>query len=127
VIDTNLLVAARWNKKSSSKKIIELCLEGVITPIYSKQIKDENLYILGKVKAPKEYLDDVLKFYQKGLKVEPKKKVTASKDYSDNRFLEAAIEGNADYVITNDSDLLILKKYEDVKIIRPKNFLRLMP
>ncbi|MBD3388074.1 MAG: putative toxin-antitoxin system toxin component, PIN family [Candidatus Altiarchaeales archaeon] len=128
VLDTNLLVAGRWNKRSSSSKILELCLKGTLTPVYTSEIKKENLYILGKVKPPKEYMDMIGKFYKKGKRVKsPKNRITASVDKSDNRFLEAAVSGRADYVISNDHHLLDLKEYDGIRILRPAAFMRMFP
>ncbi|MFH1787758.1 MAG: putative toxin-antitoxin system toxin component, PIN family [Candidatus Altiarchaeota archaeon] len=126
VLDTNLLVASRWKRSSSSARILDLCIAGELKAVYTSQIKDENLFILGKVKPPKDYLDKVLKFYGKSVKLEAGEKITACPDPSDNRFLEAAVAGNADYVITNDHHLLDLKEYEGIKIIRPGTFTRML-
>lgn len=126
VLDTNLLVAGRWKKTSSSAKILDLCISGELKAVYTSQIKDENLFILGKVKPPKDYLDKILKYYRKSVKVKAGKKITACPDPSDNRFLEAALAGKADYIITNDHHLLDLKKYEGILMIRPGKFTKML-
>ena len=126
VLDTNLLIAGRWNKNSSSARILDLCILGELQAVYTSQIKDENMFILGKVKPPKDYLDKVHEFYRKSEKVTAGEKISACPDPSDNRFLEAAIAGKADYVITNDHHLLDLKEYESIKMIRPGTFTRML-
>lgn len=50
-------------------------------------------------------------------------KVTASRDPDDNKFLEAALAGRADYVVTGDKDLRDLEEHEGVKIRFPEEFL----
>ncbi|MFH1448410.1 MAG: putative toxin-antitoxin system toxin component, PIN family, partial [Candidatus Micrarchaeota archaeon] len=127
VIDTNLLIAGRWNRRSSSKRILDICLEGAVQGVYTPQIKDENLYILGKVKAPKEYLDKVIRFYNlsKRAKYE-EKRVTASRDFSDNRFLEAALAGKADYIISSDRHLLELEEFRGIRIVKPSEFIKII-
>ncbi|HIH31895.1 TPA: putative toxin-antitoxin system toxin component, PIN family [Candidatus Woesearchaeota archaeon] len=56
--------------------------------------------------------------------VEPKEKIAIIKDDpTDNKFIEAAIEGKADFIITNDKHLLKIKQFRNVKIITPKEFL----
>lgn len=124
VLDTSLLVAGRWNPGSSSNRILELVVKGGVDAVYSPEIKEENLFILGKVRAPKEFIDRVLRFYDRSRIIRPSKKINASVDPSDNRFLEAAVEGGADYVVSNDRHLLDLKEYAGVKIVRPTEFLR---
>jgi len=124
IVDTNLLVAGRWRPNSNSDKIIQLCLDGKLKAVYTAQIKDENLHILEKVRAPKGYIDRVLKFYQNSERVKPKKKMTACRDPSDNRYLEAAVEAKADYVVTSDRHLLELEKIEQAEILRPTQLLK---
>jgi uncharacterized protein len=126
VLDTNLLIAGRWNKKSSSLKIIDLCIKGSLNAVYTRQIKDENLFILSKVKAPRDYLEKIRLFYESGRLVEAGERIRASVDDSDNRFLEAAVAGKADYVLSNDHHLLDLGEYEGIRIVRPGKFTRMM-
>jgi putative PIN family toxin of toxin-antitoxin system len=45
-------------------------------------------------------------------------------DPSDDIFLAAALEGQADYIVTLDRHLLSLKQYHGVQILRPASFLR---
>lgn len=44
-------------------------------------------------------------------------------DPADNIFLECAVDGNADYIISGDKHLLDLKTYSDIQILNPKAFL----
>jgi len=47
-----------------------------------------------------------------------------SMPYADNRILECALTGKADFIISGDHHLLDLGEYEDIKIVGPKGFLR---
>ena len=51
--------------------------------------------------------------------------IDASRDVDDNRILETAYIGKAKYIISGDKDLLVLKKYEDIKILNPSDFLKI--
>ncbi len=53
----------------------------------------------------------------------PTKSVKVCRHDSDNRVLEAAIEGKCDFIVTGDKDLLILKRYKSVTILKPSEFL----
>lgn len=44
------------------------------------------------------------------------------RDPNDDMIIACAIDAAADYIVTGDEDLLILKKYNDIKIINPRNF-----
>lgn len=43
-------------------------------------------------------------------------------DKDDDNIIACAIAAKADYLVTGDSDLLIIKQYEGIKIISPRNF-----
>lgn len=47
-------------------------------------------------------------------------------DPDDDKFIEAAFEGNAHYIISKDKHLLSLKEYGTIKIISPEEFLDLL-
>jgi uncharacterized protein len=51
-----------------------------------------------------------------------KEKIVVCRDVKDNKFLELAVSGNADIIITGDQDLLVLNPFQDIKIITPENF-----
>jgi uncharacterized protein len=49
--------------------------------------------------------------------------VVASRDPKDNKFLALAVSGKADYLITGDKDLLVLKRVGAIPIVSPAEFL----
>ncbi|MFN8995035.1 MAG: putative toxin-antitoxin system toxin component, PIN family [Pseudomonadota bacterium] len=49
--------------------------------------------------------------------------VTLSRDPKDDRFLEVALNGDADLLITGDQDLLVLHPFQSTTIITPAEFL----
>src|SRR5579864_2716591 len=50
----------------------------------------------------------------------------ASKDPDDDKYIAAAIEGRAAFVVAGDSDLLDVKEYGDVRIVSPRASLDLL-
>lgn len=48
------------------------------------------------------------------------------RDPDDDKYIAAALEGRADFVVTGDSDLLNIKQYEQVRIVTPRMFLHLL-
>ena len=52
--------------------------------------------------------------------------ITVSRDTDDNKFIETALAGNAEYIISGDEDLLVLKSYKDIRIVKPAEFLNLI-
>lgn len=51
--------------------------------------------------------------------------VSVSRDNDDTKFIETAVIGNADYIISGDKDLLTLGRYKSIKILKPSEFLKL--
>lgn len=49
--------------------------------------------------------------------------VSICRDPKDNMYLELALSGKADCIISNDEDLLVLNPFETVPIITPEEFL----
>ena len=61
---------------------------------------------------------------ENSLLVEPEEEINIVKDdVSDNKFVEAAVTGKADYIITQDNHLLRIKEFRGIKILTPKEFL----
>ncbi|MDQ5984966.1 MAG: hypothetical protein CSYNP_00664 [Syntrophus sp. SKADARSKE-3] len=44
------------------------------------------------------------------------------RDPNDDMVIACAVDAAADYIVTGDDDLLVLKKYKNIMIINPRNF-----
>lgn len=56
--------------------------------------------------------------------VEPRRRIHAvSADPSDNIYLEAAVEGRAEVLVSGDRHLLDLQEFEGIRILNPRSFL----
>jgi predicted nucleic acid-binding protein len=53
----------------------------------------------------------------------PDVKVNVCRDQDDNKYLELALSGKADCIVTGDPDLQILNPFDGILIISPKEFL----
>jgi predicted nucleic acid-binding protein len=51
--------------------------------------------------------------------------ITACRDRKDDKFLEVAVNGKSDYLITGDRDLLVLHPFRNIPIITPIEFISL--
>jgi predicted nucleic acid-binding protein len=52
-----------------------------------------------------------------------KTKVVLNSDPADNRVLECAVAACVDFIISGDKHLLDLKKFRDLEIVTPEDFL----
>ena len=48
---------------------------------------------------------------------------TICRDPKDDKFLAAALAGQADYIISGDADLLVLGRFQGIPILTPAEFL----
>ena len=58
--------------------------------------------------------------------IAPKLTIKVCRDEKDNKFLECAESAKADYIVSGDEDLLSLKKYKGIPIIRTWRMLQLL-
>ena len=55
--------------------------------------------------------------------VDPEKKITAVEpDPDDDKFLEAAVAGDVDYLVSGDSHLLDIESFRGIDIVEPRTF-----
>ncbi|MDI6884504.1 MAG: putative toxin-antitoxin system toxin component, PIN family [Hadesarchaea archaeon] len=126
VLDTNLFIAAYFNRRSSSAKIIDLCLRRKHELIFSRRLRREAEAILRNVRASGEFMERIRKLFANAIKVKPTQKVfVVREDPEDNKLLECALEGEADYLVTSDRHLLKLGEFGQTKICKPSLFLKL--
>ncbi len=125
VLDTNVFIAAYFNRRSASARIIDLCFVGEHQLVFSSRLRKEAEAILKNVKANPEFVGRLNKLFADAHEVKPKEKVWVVKeDPDDNKFLECAFEGKADYIITSDRHLLELGEFARTKICKPTQFLK---
>lgn len=126
VLDTNIFISGILFG-GNAEKILHLYGQDRIELVISPETINELLTKLEKFKVSPQILEDT--FYaldKKATKVLPRKKIYRSRDPKDNMFLAVAGEAKADFLITGDKDLLILKKFEGTLIISPAEFLKIV-
>ena len=103
---------------------------GKFTLISSLPILEELVSTLKSFKIPLEIEDiqwwESLIVSKSGM-VSPKVAVSiVKKDPDDNKFIEAAIEGQAEFIVSQDRHLLDIKEYRTIQIVSPKEFLEVI-
>lgn len=133
VLDTNVLISASFSKKDSiPNQILQALKNQKFILITTPEILDEIeavLHYQKVLKITKMTESEIKKFMEVIIDlslVVPGNVIvqTIKKDPDDDKFLAAAIEGRADYVITGDKPLLDIKEYQGVRILTPADFLK---
>jgi putative PIN family toxin of toxin-antitoxin system len=134
VLDTNILIANYLGKnpKSAVKKIFGLWRrQRKLQLIVSNETIKEYLKILARLNIPSKRINAFAERIEKRLtvtKVSLGKIPTESRDIDDNLILATALVGKAQFLITNDKDLLDIsesdKKKFKFQILTPMEFLK---
>ncbi|ACK71263.1 Nucleotide binding protein PINc [Gloeothece citriformis PCC 7424] len=127
VIDTNVLISALLFKNSVPFQSVKLAENRAII-LYSQATLDELEQVLYRKKFNK-YLSSeerqifLSKFIISSEFVSITETITICRDQKDNKFLELAVSGNANVIITGDLDLLILNPFQNIEIMSPDAFI----
>lgn len=124
VLDTNVLVAAHFNPRSASNRILELCQRKKLVLVLTSHILKEFSLIMRNISARKSFRKRMDKIISQAILIKKAPRVNiVSGDPEDNKFLSCALAGKADYIITSDKHLLVLRKFKGTKIVKPVQFL----
>jgi len=127
VVDTNVFISdLLWG--GNPGKILNLWLWGKFNLLMSPYLCFEILDVYRKFDNPSQDTEKLRLYLEtKTIKIIPKKKVRVCRDPKDNQILALCWVGQADFLITGDKDLLSLKEFKNTKIVRPKEFLKIIP
>ena len=131
VLDTNVIISATLIRRGNEDRIVRAWLRGDFELVLSPQILEE----IGRAlfyrklakyrwmtRAEASALLDLLA--QEAVFVPGAHVIQLCRDPDDDKFLAAAIEGKAGYVVSGDRDLLDIGSYESVQVVRPTDFLK---
>ncbi len=125
VLDTNILVSA-------------FIVDGVCSGLLDDCISNRRITIILSMSILNEFRNTLTRKFRHGSEeirtrvgalleaseiVEPVIFETqVCRDADDDAILGTAVAGNADCIVTGDSDLLVLERFQDVDIISPSEF-----
>ena len=125
VVDTNIIVSGYLG--GALEEIIVAWKSGKFALVVSKAIADEYLKVLRrpKFKIERAEVDDFAALLLKIADfVIPLKSINAiPADPTDNKFLEAAVEGKANLIVSGDGHLLELETFRNIPIITAREFI----
>lgn len=127
VFDTNAIVSAVLLKQSVSRHAFNKALnEGEI--LISIETIDELNRVLGRegfahYVTEEERLEFLAVLLREAKLVEVNLHLGVCRDPQDDKFLELAISGNANCIVSGDQDLLILNPFRGISIVTPRGFM----
>ena len=128
VIDTNVFISAILGGRLGI--IVDEWKARKFTIIVSEAIAREYLDVLNRPKfsISRREIVDTTDYLLKTVEfVTPLESVNAVEaDPTDNKFLETALQGKADYIVSGDAHLLDLKTFRDIPIISAHDFIALL-
>lgn len=128
VIDTNTLISRLLLPQSIPAQAVQKAVQNGDL-LFSEATLGELNRVLGRKKFDR-YLEkgDREKFlrllHPLAILVEITHPVEACRDPKDDQFLEVAMNGGADAIITGDADLLCLHPFQQIPILSPRDFIR---
>jgi putative PIN family toxin of toxin-antitoxin system len=127
VIDTNVLISGLLSTTSTPAQAVEKAvtkaqlvattetlrelIEKLLLPKFDRYVGRERREALLQRVASLVEIVEVLQV------------VRASRDPKDDKFLDAAVNGRADVIVTGDNDLLDLNPYRGIAIVTPADYL----
>ena len=127
LFDTNVLVSAFTSfglcHQAYERALIRTQL--ITAPLLLQELRRA---LVEKMKIEAGLADEICAELESELEViepEPLSK-SVCRDKDDNWVLAAALTGRADFVVSGDKDLLILKEFHGIKILSPRQFVELL-
>src|SRR2546422_2687857 len=127
VIDTNVLISGLLSTTSTPAQAVDKAvtkaqlvatmetlrelIEKMLSPKFDRYVRRERREaLLARVASVVEIIDVL-------------QPIRASRDPKDDKFLEAAVNGRADVIVTGDKDLLDLNPFRGIAIVTPADYL----
>lgn len=133
VLDTNVIISATLVRGGKEDQILRAWQRGAFELVVSPPILEELARALFYEKLRRfrwvtdAEIGDLLQALAAGSFL-ASGEVTArvSRDPDDDKFLAAAVDAGARFLVTGDRDLLDLKQYQNIHILRPGRFLAVL-
>lgn len=127
VVDTNVLISAALKDRSVPAAAVRLAGQHVLL----KSMATERQLIqvvarpyLARLISPasKAWLADLM---ARAEPIEIVGQIAVCRDPTDDKFLELAVSGRADVIVSGDNDLLVLDPFRGIPVLTPAGFARI--
>ncbi len=130
VLDTNVLVAGLLTPRGPSGRIIDLLLNGDLTPCFDDRIMAEYREVLARAKFGFDptQIEAVLDYIEgDGLHIVAAPPGVFLPDPDDTAFLEVAIAAGVERLITGNTRHFPAKSRRGIRVVDPREFIEQWP
>lgn len=126
ILDTNWYVSASVNRRSR-RHLYKILTSPKLRIFYSKELLQEYQEVISRKRFQKTISEtQIIRFLSLVLPKLTSTTITTAvrlgRDAKDNYLLAMALECNADYLVSGDADLLVLKQIGNTKIVKMSEF-----
>ena len=123
VLDTNVIVAA-FATRGLCAEVLEVCVSGHSIVLSEHILSETEEKLVDKIRLSKKAARAIIDYLKDIAEIVTPVPLDESlcRDKDDTIILGTAQGGSANFLITGDDDLLILKSYKNVKIVTPRQF-----
>lgn len=128
VLDTNCVVSALLKPLGNERRVLRLALARQFQLLASVVILEEYQAVLNRPKlrlSTGEVRDAMSGIHQVAAVIEPEVTADVSPDEADNRFLECAVAGNAEYLVTGNQRHFPAR-WRGVEVVSARQFLEIL-
>jgi uncharacterized protein len=127
VVDTNVFISAGLKENSPLETAIHLVAESHL--LLKSTITEQELFVTLARPRLMPLIDPHFRDWLHELMaaaelVNITERMAAYRDPRDDKFLELAVNGRADLIVTGDRDLLALNPFREIPIITPAEFVQ---
>jgi len=126
VIDTNIFLAGLLNADGGTAKIIRAFQDGEFELVVTHDVFDEYVRVIHLFdnEVPSDKSEELLELvFEKAVKVRPASKTALCTDADDEKFISAALAGQAAFLVTKNKKHFP-KEAPSITIVNVREFLR---
>ncbi len=124
VIDANVAISA-VAARGLCESVMELCIESHELFFCDEILNDVEEKLISKIKVPQSLAEAYVRTLKESSKMMLPSKMDGNvcRDPDDHVVLGLAKAAKADFIITEDNDLLSLIRFDGVEIVSPRRFM----